>query len=312
MKNILIKSVSIILIVLMFTGIFSSCGGKDSDTNITRGSNEIKKPTHDGGEVTEEESSSEESTTETTAEETFSETEGTTEKDTGTKPVTTTKKPAPAKPNVPKVTPEQVLKLASTLGFEYDARQDIFYSSLDPWQREAGFISEYDKFASLGNMNYQTTRMCFNYDGLEWRFQFWKGQYGILGGAEIGVYTKPENDPRVDFYDCADDNHLIEMEYKLYRSMDDYKNGTLYFEREMQKHWWLTGFKFGVVAPQNLVLRGQMNMYNDEMADAFEVAVRGAGFERGDAEKQFDTYKRVGNDFYILWRGIGALNFGDK
>ncbi|MEG2395917.1 MAG: hypothetical protein RSB11_02670, partial [Oscillospiraceae bacterium] len=132
MKNIVIKSVSIILIILMFTGIFSSCGGKDSDTNITRGSNEIKKPTHVSGEATEEDSSSEESTTETTAEETFSETEGTTKKDTATKPVTTTKKPGPAKPNAPKVTPEQVLKLASTLGFEYDARQDIFYSSLDP------------------------------------------------------------------------------------------------------------------------------------------------------------------------------------
>ncbi|MEG2721046.1 MAG: hypothetical protein RR914_06935, partial [Oscillospiraceae bacterium] len=95
MKNIVIKSVSIILIILMFTGIFSSCGGKDSDTNITRGSNEIKKPTHVSGEATEEDSSSEESTseestTETTDKETMPKTEGTTKKATTAKPVTTT------------------------------------------------------------------------------------------------------------------------------------------------------------------------------------------------------------------------------
>ena len=39
-------------------------------------------------------------------------------------------------------------------------------------------------------MRYLTTSVDFYNDGLDWRIQLWKGQYGPFGGGEVGVYTK--------------------------------------------------------------------------------------------------------------------------
>lgn len=104
-------------------------------------------------------------------------------------------------------------------GLRLRCRAGHFYSLMDSWQRDANFISQYDKYAAIfGNMRYLTTTVDFYYDGLDWRIQLWKGQYGPFGGGEVGVYTKdPETNDKL--YNCADNDHLLNMYYDLYMTL---------------------------------------------------------------------------------------------
>ena len=219
-------------------------------------------------------------------------------------------------------TPEErkaVLKLA---GYEYDAGQDIFYTHLNPWQRYMGFTDIYDQAAPLTNMWYLTLKADFIYDDLLWRIQWWKGQYGVLEGAELGVYTKNPYD-NSGFYKCAEDEHLLTMVLDYYHSWEDYQSGNRLFTRAEQEHWWLTGFKFGVVQPKKCVVRATLYAYDDEMADGIEAALQNltdgnnkltnkgfVPYKKGITSKDF--YIRNGNRFSVVWSEAGYLNYGQK
>lgn len=201
-----------------------------------------------------------------------------------------------------------VTSLINAFGYNYDAKEGVFYTEIDSWQREANFIEHYDILAPLGNMRYQTVRVDFTSGGYDWRIQFWKGQYGPFGGAEIGVYNKRPGTTE-DLYYCVDDEHMLYMGYTMYESVNDYRNGTVYFKRPWQKHWWLTGFKVGTVTPSELVMSARIRTFNGEMADAMEKGLKSAGFKEGDPVRQLDTFRRSGFDFYILWYHAGSLNY---
>ncbi len=214
-------------------------------------------------------------------------------------------------------TPEEraaVLKLA---GYEYDAAQGIFYTHLNPWQRYFGFTPIYDQAAPLTNMWYLTLKMDFLYGDFIWRLQWWKGQYGVLEGAELGVYTKyPEDDG--EFFKCAADEQLLRMTFDYYHSLGDYNRGNILFTRAEQEHWWLTGFKFGVVSPTKNVVRASLYAYDDEMADKIELCLQNVkdangninGFTKwyqGTTDMNF--YIRTGNKFSVVWLDAGYLNY---
>ncbi len=210
---------------------------------------------------------------------------------------------------------KQVLGLA---GYEYDAAQNIYYTSLNPWQRYFGFTDLYDQAAPLTNMWYLTLKIDFQYKDLLWRLQWWKGQYGVLEGAELGVYTKDAYNATVPFYKCAADEHLLRMHFDYYHSLSDYKNSVRLFVREEQEHWWLTGFKFGVVNPRNNVVRATLYAVDDTMADGIEAGlqnVQGANgtwngfkpYQEGMTETDF--YIRNGNRFSVVWYRAGYLNY---
>lgn len=219
-------------------------------------------------------------------------------------------------------TPEErkaVLKLA---GYEYDAGQDIFYTHLNPWQRYMGFTDIYDQAAPLTNMWYLTLKADFIYDDLLWRLQWWKGQYGVLEGAELGVYTKSPYD-NSGFYKCAEDEQLLTMVLDYYHSWEDYQSGNRLFTRAEQEHWWLTGFKFGMVQPKKCVVRATLYAYDDEMADGIEAALQNltdgnnkltnkgfVPYKKGVTSKDF--YIRNGNRFSVVWSEAGYLNYGQK
>ena len=153
-------------------------------------------------------------------------------------------------------------KILVACGFEYDAKQGIYYSHLNPLQRQFGFNFVYDMAAPLAGMIYDTKRIEFVYDNREWMVQIWKGQYGITSGAEIGLYNRPLD--RVMQYDCADDEDLIEMQF------DFYNQNQLVFSRGPEKHWWLTGFKiFNTGVPILIDLDMTLKFTNIEMARAF-------------------------------------------
>lgn len=216
-------------------------------------------------------------------------------------------------------TPEERNDMLALAGYEYDPVQDIYYTSLNPWQRAMGFADIYDQAAPLTNMWYLTFKADFAYGDLLWRLQWWKGQYGVLEGAELGVYTKdPLN--QSTFYKCAEDDQLLKMTMDFYHSWADYQSGNRLFTRLEQEHWWLTGFKFGMVNPKNCVVRATLYAYDDEMADGIESALQnltdgknnltGKGFvpyKSGTTAKDF--YIRNGNRFSVVWQEAGYLNF---
>ncbi len=164
------------------------------------------------------------------------------------------------------------------LGFSYDARDDAFYASTYAWQRTFGYTYLYDVAAPFIVCNFDTSRIFFDYDGMEWMIQLWKGQYGyVLNGCEIGLYYRDfDDDELVDdkgrkFYKCADDDMLVQMELTMY------KNNKLFFHRSKQYSWWLTGFKLGTIeaygitptSTQVLSVSATIYFTDSEMMDAF-------------------------------------------
>ncbi len=198
--------------------------------------------------------------------------------------------------------------LVNALGYNYDAKEGVWYTEKDSWQRSANFISHYDALAAFANMTYLTTTVDFDYAGLSWRLQFWKGQYGPFGGAEIGVYNKQPGQTD-ELYFCADDDHMMYMTYDCYLTEQDYRSGNKFFTRGWQKHWWLTGFKMASVTPADMVMSARIRTYDSTMHGAMEQGLINAGFRKGDARTQMDTYRKSGFDFYILWHNVGILNY---
>ncbi len=186
---------------------------------------------------------------------------------------------------------QQILEFA---GFEYDDKQGIYYSQMNPLQRNFGFNFVYDTAAPITGMIYDTERLEFVYDGKEWMIQLWKGQYGITSGAEVGLYSRdPE---RVMQYDCADDDELIVMQY------DFYNMGEYVFSRGPEKHWWLTGFKvFNVGIPFMITMDITLKFTDNQMASAFLVALKKA--QRASVSNPIN-YKRTGSTIRFIWGSV--------
>ncbi len=178
-------------------------------------------------------------------------------------------------------------KLIAIFGYAYDSNQDIFYSTMDSWQRNVGFCRLYDEAGAPLSMIMDCEPVYFKYNGEQWLIEFWKGQYGMVTGGEIGVYTGGINVKTLGifndtFYNCASDDDLLEMSYALK------KNGNTLFSRE-GKHWWLTGFKLGEFSePSELSMDISVTLKDEIMRDAFLEGFNTAGYS--DAE-----YTVVGN-----------------
>ena len=164
------------------------------------------------------------------------------------------------------------------LGFAYDAKQDIFYSLQNTWQREFGYNRIYDDAAAKVGMIIDCEPIRFFYKGKEWLVEFWKGQYGIAVGGEIGVYARDEkksgeNPLLTCFYACAEEKDYLEMSYTLRK-----KDKILFTRKDVQ--WWLAGFKLGEYArPKDLTMDVSIVFRDVEMAEAFVYALLKVGYK---------------------------------
>ena len=108
----------------------------------------------------------------------------------------------------------------------------------------------------------------------------WKGQYDLVTGAEIGVYTKAADLSILDvfsgaYYDCVSNTDLLQMSYSLK------KNGNTLFTRQAE-HWWLTGFKLGEFSePSELTMEINITLHNLVMRDSFVLGLWNAGYSLG-------------------------------
>lgn len=173
-------------------------------------------------------------------------------------------------------------------GFAYDLRRDIVYSLKHAWQREFGYGKLYDEMAPVVNMVIHSEPIYFEYDNRRWMIEFWKGQYGITTGAEVGIYVEKERDDEKDpedaFYQCVSEEEEIPIGMVLY------KNGRRMFQRD-RKHWWLTGFRLGEFSwPAELMLEVSLTFPDFAMQEAFLEGCYYAGYQPEDFRV---WYKRV-------------------
>ena len=287
---------------------FSACTKKAPQTpeEITKGNTAIEKPQTEPA-VTETTTSGETVPVELTTKPV--------QKPTTTVPETTTAKPKPSREQMAAQGLVLAASMVSAMGFDFDPEEEVFYTQIDSWQRSAGFIGHYDTMARFGNMHYLTVKADFTAPDkagttYNWRMQMWKGQYGPFGGAEIGIYTQKPGTSQ-EFYDCADDEHMIYMMYDLYLSPKDFAANQRFFHRGWQQHWWLTGFKeiSEKFSPEEMVMKARIRLLNDEMATEIIRGFKAAGFIVGDGKTQMDTYCRAGNDLFFVWYHAGNKNY---
>lgn len=171
--------------------------------------------------------------------------------------------------------------LGST-GFTYDKRQDIFYSLLDPWQREYGYCRLYDEAAAPLSMIIDCEPIRFEYAKKKWMIEFWKGQYGMTTGSEVGVFNTEESDLDIPnfftgtFYHSADNADMLPITFTLF------KNGKPLFSRS-DRHWWLTGFILGEFSePSELKMQIRITFKDMGMANAFVKALKEIGYSSGE------------------------------
>lgn len=155
--------------------------------------------------------------------------------------------------------------LAGT-GFNFSLSEMMVYATLNAWMRDFGFCLFYD--IAAGSMpllwNYTTRRFKFEYDGLEWMIQMWKGNYLITNGGEVGVYNRtPEKFG--SYYDTATDEQLMEMSLQIYHG------DKLLVNQEPQMHWWINGFQMSdrLYIPESLTMKSSIVMPDEEMLKAF-------------------------------------------
>ena len=178
----------------------------------------------------------------------------------------------------------------SAAGFAYNSEKDIFYFTRNAWQKNFGYTHMYDVLAPIVRMIIDTEPVKFYYNNKNWLITFWKGQYGIVTGAEIGVYyTNQKKVNKRTVYLPANDNDMLKMDLVLY------KNGEV-ITRVSAKHWWLAIFKLGMFSnPKDLSMDINLTFPNKEMLGAFLKSFRKLGYKVND-------FKIIDNTFCFKYK----------
>lgn len=164
-------------------------------------------------------------------------------------------------------------------GFAYYLPQDLFYSPKDCWQKKCGYCQLYDAGAAALGMVIDSEPIYFEYAGKNWLIEFWKGQYGMTTGCEIGIYntTDPVRRNLLGFnttlYNAVEDSDQIYMSYTLK------KNKKIILQRN-EMHWWLTAFKLAEFSqPSDLTMLTEITLKDSTMKDAFVEGMINAGYK---------------------------------
>lgn len=175
----------------------------------------------------------------------------------------------------------KVEELVRPFGYCFHEKCGFFSSTVDAWQREAGYTWFYDYMAPRFGMVYDSLPVYFDYDGRTWLIEFWKGQYGINAGAEIGIYHADsiisEKEHRTTRFEAASDEEMLNCSFVLCdKNCECVQVG--------HRHWWLTAFFTGYFAkPSELTMKASVRFPNRQMQFAFIRGLRRAGY----AEHEF-------------------------
>lgn len=162
-------------------------------------------------------------------------------------------------------------------GFKYHSKKDIFYASKNAWQKNFGYTHMYDVACPLFRMILDTLPIRFYYDHRNWLICFWKGQYGICTGAEVGIYaTKEERVRKNTLYMPVSNKDMLDISFILYKK-------DKLIAKVKSKHWWLAVFKLGMFSkPKELSMDIKIKFPNKSMLHAFLVSFKKLGYKKHD------------------------------
>jgi len=197
----------------------------------------------------------------------------------------------------------------NAVGFDYDMQSDYVFSQKDPWQKRVGYSRFYDEAAGVMNMILDCEPVTFFYRNRYWLIEFWKGQYGMAAGAEIGIYVTEMGRKTPDFFDgtlytCVGERDYMDMEFTLYQ------NGEKLLSRK-EEHWWLTAFKPGVFTePEDLHMECSLRFPDRAMLQAFLDGMEECGYSRDEINVNNDSvtffYTEPRNKQTIIRMGYAA------
>ena len=151
-------------------------------------------------------------------------------------------------------------------GFNLNLSEMTVYATIDSWMRNFGFCLFYDFAASSMPVffNYRTRRFKFDYNGLEYMIQIWKGNYTVANGGEVGVYCR-DSSRSGSFYDCANNEQMLNM------SMQILHGDKVLVDVGPMMHWWVNGFNLSdrMYLPESLTMKFSIEMTDEEMLNAF-------------------------------------------
>lgn len=197
---------------------------------------------------------------------------------------------------------QQLNQLIRPFGFFYDGCQDVFSSTVDAWQRDLGYRAVFDRSAPRFNMVFDCEPVYFDYHGRTWLIEFWKGQYGINSGAEIGIYyadrlLSPREYPRARFQGVPDEQ-MLPLRMELTR-----RDESLFAVQEL--HWWLTGFRMGsFCSPDELDLKVSLTITDDEMLQGFIGGLLQAGYNHPEISLSDHTVSFIFSNPRTKRRGL--------
>lgn len=175
-------------------------------------------------------------------------------------------------------------------GFAYSEKGDYFYSLKNCWQYDIGYCKFFDDNSIFLNMAIHCEPITFSYGGKRWLIEFWKGQYGITTGAEIGVYNTRKKDIKTNifsgtYYEKINPNEFLPMSFIL-------KKGKKTILKRKSTHWWLTGFKLGQYSKRSqLSMKIKIKFPNIMMRDAFVTGLTKTGYSKSEYSVLNNTVK---------------------
>lgn len=174
-------------------------------------------------------------------------------------------------------------------GFDFNYADLTLYAIVNCWMRDFGFCVLYDIMANSmpAFFRYETRRFTFEYDGLEWMIQMWKGNYLMTNGGEVGVYSRSKGSIG-DFYECTDKEYPMSMQIS--------RGDKVLVDMPEQKHWWINGFNMSgtMYIPDSLTLSCTIEMPDEEMLKAFCESI--------DSHYRHDvTYTVEGLRVSVIW-----------
>ncbi len=177
---------------------------------------------------------------------------------------------------------DSIESIVEASGYSYDSEQNIFFSNMDAWQRDMGYSRLYDEAAAPLGMIIDCEPIYFQYGGKRWLIEFWKGQYDLTTGCEVGVYTTEELSLNIPgpfdptFYNSASDADRLLINYSLR------KNNKILFTRK-DVHWWLTGFMLGEFSnPSDLIMDIIIVLKDWAMCNEFIKGLESAGYSNNE------------------------------
>ncbi len=171
-------------------------------------------------------------------------------------------------------------ELVHPFGYYYHCNCGCFSATLNAWQKKAGYTYLYDYMAPRFQMVFDFLPVYFNYANKTWLIEFWKGQYGINVGAEIGIYHTdriiPKDSYKTSMFEAVATEEMLPCSFLLYNP-----NGN--FVHVKKKHWWLTAFFTGQYSnPSQLIMENTITFPNHEMLSAFIDGLKNAGYSAKD------------------------------